>query len=161
MTKFEHREGRRIVRILATDIDGEMGVERALRKIKGISFAFSRAVCISTGIGHDKKISLLAPEEIAKIEGFIKNPQLPGWLKNRRKDMETGTDMHITKSDIDFKKREDINLLKKIRAYKGVRHEQGQPVRGQRTRSTFRTNKTVGVMKKKFMPAKATPKAGA
>lgn len=157
----QKREGRRIIRILATDIDGEMGLERALRKIKGVSFAFSRAVCISTGIEHNKKISSLAPEEIAKIENFIKSPALPSWMLNRRRDLETGIDGHITKTDIDFRRREDINSLKKMRSYKGVRHEMGQPVRGQRTRSTFRVNKTVGVMKRKQAPGKSAAKKGA
>jgi hypothetical protein len=40
-----------------------------------------------------------------------------------------------------------------MRAYKGVRHELGQPVRGQRTRSSFRTQKTVGVARKKVVAA--------
>ena len=43
---------------------------------------------------------------------------------------------------------EDINLMKKIRSYKGIRHERGQKVRGQRTKSTGRTGTTVGVKRK-------------
>ncbi|MEM7819717.1 MAG: 30S ribosomal protein S13 [Candidatus Aenigmatarchaeota archaeon] len=151
-------ETKKIVRLLATDIDGELKVERALRKIKGIGFAFSRAVCIATGIDSNRKIGSLSAEEIKKIENFIKKPNLPSWLLNRRKDMETGEDRHLTKSELDMKIREDINLMKKIRSYKGIRHELGLPVRGQRTRSSFRTQKTVGVMKKKSQPAKSEKK---
>ncbi len=44
---------------------------------------------------------------------------------------------------------DDINLLKKIRAYRGIRHETGQKVRGQRTKSTGRTGLIVGVKRKK------------
>jgi small subunit ribosomal protein S13 len=44
---------------------------------------------------------------------------------------------------------EDINLMRKIRCYKGIRHETGQKVRGQRTKSTGRTGLTVGVKRKK------------
>jgi small subunit ribosomal protein S13 len=50
--------------------------------------------------------------------------------------------------------------MRKMRSYKGVRHQLGQPVRGQRTRSTFRTSKrAVGVMKKSAAKpaAKAAP----
>ena len=32
-----------------------------------------------------------------------------------------------------------------IRSYKGIRHERGQKVRGQRTKSTGRTEGTIGV----------------
>jgi len=39
-----------------------------------------------------------------------------------------------------------------IRCYKGIRHEQGQKVRGQRTRSNGRTGMTMGVIRKKLEP---------
>lgn len=78
----------------------------------------------------------------------------PSWLLNRRKDVETGENSHLSGVALDLKKREDINRLRKIKSYKGFRHELGLPVRGQRTRSSFRRNKTVGVSKKKAMEAK-------
>jgi len=47
----------------------------------------------------------------------------------------------------------DIKRLKKIKSYRGIRHNLGQPVRGQRTKSHFRTNRkksgAVGVKPKK------------
>lgn len=148
-------ETRRIVRILYTDVNGSLGTERALRKIKGISFMFSRNLCTSLGLDSRKKAGDLSDDEIKRIESFIKAPSFPGWMLNRRKDPETGNDIHSVMSDLDLKKREDINSLRRMRAYKGVRHEMGQPVRGQRTRSSFRTQKSVGVQKKKAIQAKA------
>ena len=156
-TKGIDRGTRRIVRLLATDIDGDLDIMSAMRKIKGVNFMFANAVCNVMGVEGKKKIGELSPEEIKNIEGFIKNPQIPSWLLNRRKENETGNDIHITKVDIDLKKREDINVLRRIRAYKGIRHEQGQPVRGQKTRGSFRTQKAVGVVKKSAR-AQAAPK---
>lgn len=138
---------------MTTDIDGSLNIERALRRIKGVSFMFSKSVCTATGFDPKRKIGALSDGELKALEGFIKNPQLPTWMKNRRKDPETGMDMHVTMSELDLKKREDINLLRRIRAYKGIRHETGQPVRGQRTRSSFRTQKTVGVSRKRIQQA--------
>jgi small subunit ribosomal protein S13 len=43
----------------------------------------------------------------------------------------------------------DINELKRIKCYRGIRHAAKLPVRGQRTRGSFRTGKTVGVSRKK------------
>lgn len=159
MAEEQKTETRRIVRILATDIDGNLPLERALRRIKGVSFMVSRAVCLKTGIDRKKKIGQMKEEDVKSIENAIKSYNLPRWMLNRRKDIETGKDMHIVMSELDIKKRDDINLLKRIHSYKGVRHELGQPVRGQRTRSTFRTQKSVGVAKKKAMPAKAAAPA--
>ena len=147
------QETKRIVRIMTTDIDGSLNVERALRRVKGVSFMFSKSVCTALGLDPRKKVGNLGESEIKAIEGFIKAPQLPAWMLNRRKDPETGETTHLTMSALDLKKRDDINLLRKMRAYKGIRHELGQPVRGQRTRSSFRTSKSVGVSRKRIQQA--------
>ena len=151
---------RRIVRFLATDLDGNLAVGSALRRIKGVSHMFSNAVCLATNMDAKKKIGTLNEGELKLLESAIKNPQLPSWMLNRKKDIESGKDIHLVGSDLDLRKREDINFMKRIRCYKGVRHEFGLPVRGQRTRSSFRTQKTVGVSKKGAKQA-AAPKAAA
>ena len=148
-TQKQEFQGRRIVRILSTDIDGSLPLVRALRRIKGVSFMFSRATCAAMNIDGRKRIGLMADHEVKAVEEFLRQPKLPGWMLNRRKDPETGNDIHLTMSGLDLRRREDINTMKRTRAYKGIRHELGQPVRGQRTRSTFRTDKAIGVSKKK------------
>lgn len=141
-------EIRKIVRLMATDIDGNLNLGRALRKIKGVSFMLSSSVCKITAMDPMRKIGSLSDEELKLLEENIKKPNAPVWMLNRRRDMETGENLHITGANLDLRKREDINVLRRIRAYKGIRHELGQPVRGQRTRSTFRTQRSVGVSKK-------------
>ena len=145
---------------MTTDIDGSLSVERGLRKIKGVRFMFARATCIAMGIDPRKKLGDMNEHEIKSIEAFIKKPELPAWMLNRRKDPETGMDGHVTMSDLDLRRREDINNMRRIRTYKGIRHEQGAPVRGQRTRSSFRSHSSVGVQKKKLQAA-AKPAAAA
>jgi small subunit ribosomal protein S13 len=66
---------------------------------------------------------------------------MPIWLKNRRKDYETGVDKHLLGTDLDLTQENDIKRLKKVKAYRGIRHIHGQPSRGQRTKSNFRRNK--------------------
>lgn len=137
-----------IVRILSTDIDNSFSVIRALNEIKGIGFHMADVVAKLSGIDEQKKISELAPEEIKTLEAVIQKSAFPQWMMN-------STDKHLIGGAIDLKKRTDINLLQKLRAYRGIRHERGLPVRGQRTRSTSRKNKTVGVIKKKAMAARS------
>ena len=145
----------RIVRLFSTDIDGNMSIERAIRKVKGFKFAMSRAVCIAAGTDGRAKIGSLDSQQVRKLEESAKNYSFPEWMLNRRKDAETGKSSHIIGVEIDLRKREDINAMKKVKSYKGVRHELGLPVRGQRTRSSFRTQKTVGVSRKTAMAARA------
>ncbi len=146
----EEKDFKYIVRIAATDIDGNKPTRYALTTIKGINFMVANAIINYTGIDGRKRIGYLLEEEIEKISKAIENINdwLPPWLKNRRKDLLTGKDRHLIGTDIDLVKREDINLLKKIRCYRGIRHEKGLPVRGQRTRSNKRKGLTVGVIKK-------------
>ena len=70
-------------------------------------------------------------------------------MANRPKDVYTGETKHLFGPDVMLQKDEDVNLMRKIRCYKGIRHETGQKVRGQRTKSTGRTGTTVGVSGRK------------
>lgn len=146
MKKVKEEE---VVRIAATDIPARLSVYAGLTKIKGISWSVSNAICNILNIEKNKRLKELSEEEIEKIEKFLKKPELPSWLMNRRKDRETGEDKHLITTDLELAKEFDIRRLKKIKCYRGVRHALGLPVRGQRTRSHFRKGKTVGVIRKK------------
>ena len=74
--------------------------------------------------------------------------KIPSWMANRPKDVYTGESRHLLGGDVAMQKDEDVNLMRKIRCYKGIRHETNQKVRGQRTKSTGRTGSTVGVKRK-------------
>lgn len=135
-----------------TDLNGDKSITYALTAIKGISYNLSKAILYSAKIDDSKKLGDLDETELTTIEKIVANPaesNLPSWLLNRNKDYKTGKDMHITGTDITMTLREDINRLRKIRAYRGIRHEKGLPTRGQRTRSSFRKGAKVGVVKKK------------
>lgn len=139
----------KVIRILSKDIEGGMSVYSGLAKIKGISWSFSNVICKSLGINKKRKIGSLTEEEIKKISGFVKNPQVPAYLLNRQKDIETGEDKHLTGSDMELQKEFDVKRLKKIKSYKGYRHSAGLPLRGQKTRSHFRKNRRKGAGIKK------------
>jgi small subunit ribosomal protein S13 len=145
-----------IIRIADVDIFGNKTIYNGLRKIKGISFMFSNAICNHLNLDKNRKIGSLNDEEVKKIENLIENPEkLPQWLLNRRKDYELGKNLHLTGSDLALNKEFDIKRLKKIKSYRGLRHAIGQPVRGQRTRSHFRTGASVGVQRKAAKIAQA------
>jgi small subunit ribosomal protein S13 len=147
-----------LIRILSFDIPANMKVLSALTRIKGISWSFSNAMCKVLKIDKNKKISELTKEEVDKISNFIEKPALPKYLINRRCERENGENLHLIGTNLDLRREFDVKRMKKIKSYKGLRHSTGQPVRGQRTKSHFRTNKTVGVHKKKTAPAKGKGK---
>ena len=145
------RGTKQIVRLAETNLDGGKPVRTAIRQVKGVSVMMSNAVSIKTGLG-DRKLSELSDAELRALEDAISNPGrlgMPGWLLNRRRDPSSGADRHISASALDFIRKNDIDEMKKAKSYKGIRHIHHLPVRGQRTRGSFRKGKTVGVSRKK------------
>jgi small subunit ribosomal protein S13 len=142
-----------LIRILGKDLRGDKGLLCSLQRINGISWAFGNALCKVLKLDTEKKIQEVTPEEIGKIEEFMKNPLVPSFMKNRQKDFDEGEDKHISASDLRLRKDFDVKRLRKIKAYRGIRHAAGLPVRGQRTKANFRKNRkksgAVGVKKKK------------
>ena len=102
-----------IVRIINTDIIGTKTIYNGLRRIKGISFMLSNAICNHLNIDNSRKIGSLNEEEVKKIENLIKNPdELPSWILNRRKDFDTGKNLHLTGANLNLSKEFDIKRMK-------------------------------------------------
>ncbi|MBW2991988.1 30S ribosomal protein S13 [Candidatus Woesearchaeota archaeon] len=147
------QEFRDLVRVHNADIQGNKKIINGLRNVSGVSFMFANMVCELAKIDKHKKAGELTDDEINKLEAVISDPVKAGapvWMLNRRKDLDTGNDIHITTNDLSFIKDNDLKLLKKIKCYKGIRHMRNLPVRGQRTKSNFRKNKgkATGVKKR-------------
>jgi len=141
-----------MVRIARKDINGNKTIENALADVKGVGKALSRSIGIVMDLDLNQKIGYLSDDEVAKIEEVIRDPKssnVPDWMLNRRNDYETGETGHLIESDLMMTLRDDLNRMKKTRSYKGRRHEVGLPVRGQRTKSTFRKGSSVGVRRRR------------
>jgi small subunit ribosomal protein S13 len=151
---------RYIVRMANTDLDGTRSVAYALTAIDGVGIRVAEALATCAGVPRYERLGNLSEEQTDKIEATLGKlgETFPEWMVNRPKDWETGLDLHAFGSDWSLRVRDDINRMKMIRSYRGVRHETGQKVRGQRTRSNGRTGLTVGVTKKAALAAQAAKK---
>ena len=159
----EQRPFKHIVRVANVDLPGGRPTSIALTHIKGIGINFADVVCAVAGINKGEKVGTLSDEEIKKLNAVVQNPSsydIPSWFFNRRKDYDSGEDMHLITGTISFATDNDLKRLKKIKTLRGIRHQKGLPVRGQRTKSHFRKNKGkfVGVANKKAAPAAAEGK---
>jgi small subunit ribosomal protein S13 len=148
--KIEQDEIKHIVRIANTDLEGKKSVQYSLTGIKGINRRIARIISDRSNVNPTATIGYLDDEKIDSLKKTIEEiiSILPTWMLNRRKDLLTGDDKHILGTEVLLTRREDLNTLKKTRSYRGVRHERGHKVRGQRTRSTGRRGLTVGVKRK-------------
>jgi small subunit ribosomal protein S13 len=148
---------RYIVRIVNTDLDGNKNIVIALSGIKGVGLRSAEVIARMAGIPRQTKIGDLPETKTDELEKLVMDysEKVPHWMVNRQSDWSTGADMHLVGVDVELNRRDDVNLMKMIRCYKGIRHEQGQKVRGQRTRSNGRTGMTMGVIRKKLEPGAA------
>lgn len=123
-----------MARIASVDLPRDKRVEIALTYIYGIGLTISREVLSATGVNPDTRVRDLTEEEVAKLrEAIDKGYKVEG----------------------DLRREEQLNIkrLIEIGSYRGRRHRQGLPVRGQRTKTNARTRKgprrTVGAKKSK------------
>lgn len=141
-----------IVRLAGQDLDGSKKAYYALKRIKGVGINMAIAACRLAGLDPDRPLGSYNDEELKRLENIILNLKsygAPEWFMNRRKDPFTGEHYHLISSDLLLKVREDIEFMKKIKSWKGIRHALGLKVRGQVTRTTGRTGVTVGVTRRK------------
>lgn len=145
------KEIRTLIRVVNTDLDGEKQLIIALTGIKGMGHVMAGAICSVARFDPKVKLGSLKEPDIQKIEKIINDPikfGVPTFLFNRKKDVRTGKDMHFVAADLEMTTKFDVQRMIDIKSYKGVRHMLGLPARGQRTRSSFRKGKSVGVVRK-------------
>ncbi|MEK7464170.1 MAG: 30S ribosomal protein S13 [Patescibacteria group bacterium] len=123
------------MRILGVNIPDNKKVEIALTYLYGVGKTNSGMILRETKIDLNKRAKDLSGEEISKIQSAIeKKYKVEGELRQVIK--------------------QNINRLKNISSYRGVRHQRRLPVRGQRTKTNSRTvrgnvRKTAGSGKRK------------
>lgn len=154
------QEFRHILRISGADVAGTLKAVYALTEIKGISISLANAILKKAEVNPDVRVGFLTESEVDRVEEIIEDPSkynLPIWLFNRRKDEETGKDLHLTTADLVLKTKTDIDQAKEIRSWRGYRHAYSLKVRGQRTKTTGRAGKALGVKKKTLMARPGAP----
>ncbi|KAA8923015.1 30S ribosomal protein S13 [Thermoplasma sp.] len=149
--KKENKDFQYIVRIANKDLNGERLLPLALSDLKGIGERLGYVIAERLDLPIDKKIGELKEDQLEKLREYVeaKEYDLPDWLLNHRREPVTGKNLNLVSTDLEIQVQEDINLMKKIRSYKGIRHEKGKKVRGQRTRSNGRKGLSIGVVRKK------------
>ena len=157
------QEFRHILRIMGTDVPGTLKTSYAIAQVKGVSLSLSNAVLKKAEVNPDLRVGYLSEGDVSKIENVIREPakyNLPAWLYNRRKDSETGKDMHLLSADLVLRTKMDIDDAKNIKSWRGYRHAYSLKVRGQRTKTTGRAGKALGVKKKTLLQKPGAPAEG-
>jgi len=158
-TKFvsDNPNFRYIVRIANTDLDGTRPTALALTGVRGVGLRIAEVACRLSEVNASEKIGNLPETTVDGLETTLGSlaEKMPPWMVNHPHEPLAGDSPHYVGPDLETRRRDDINVMKMVRSYRGVRHERGQKVRGQRTRSNGRTGMAAGVLKKAAKEAAA------
>ncbi len=149
---MSEQEYRYIVRLADKDIDGQENLLQGFTRVSGVGLRMSKTILAKLGLDPYSRLGYLPEEDIARMEEVLKDPisvGIPEWYVNRQRDRLSGRYLHLTGGDLQFAHRNDIDRLRRIRSWRGVRHSLGLKVRGQHTRTTGRAGMAVGVSRKK------------
>ncbi len=109
-------------RIAGVDIPANKRLEVSLTYIYGIGKIVSKKIIEEAVIDPNIKSADLTEQEVAKIREIIEKH-------------------YIVEGDLRREVQNNIKRLIEIGSYRGIRHRQGLPLRGQKTRSNARTRK--------------------
>ena len=109
------------MRILGITLPEEKRLEIGLTSVYGVGRSRAQSILEQAGVSVSKKVKEVTIEEENKIRTIIEGLTLEGDLKREVSG--------------------NIKRLKDIKAYRGVRHMRGLPVRGQRTKTNSRTRR--------------------
>ncbi len=144
-----------ILRMADTDMDGLKPLATALTSVKGVGARTAIQICKNTGFDPYSLAGFLDTDQQEQlrlaIESYADWALTSGaeWMLNRQRDIATGNEIHLTGQQVRFSLQDDINRLRTMKCYRGVRHASGNKVRGQRGRSNGRGGLTLGVSRKK------------
>ena len=120
-------------RILGVDIPNDRPAVISLTYLYGVGPQIARELCRRVGIDPQVRMREVTEEQVQKLASLLDN--------------EYTVEGHLRRQRL-----QDIQRLKEIACYRGIRHRRGLPVRGQRTKTNARTRKgpkrTVGNKKK-------------
>lgn len=124
-----------MLRIAGVDLPEEKKVPFALRYIHGVGPKIAADIIKQANLSPDKRARDLTSEEVGRIQVIL--------------------DRYLTEGDLRRQVADNIDRLKRIKSYRGMRHAAGLPCRGQRTRTNSRTNRgnkrqTIGSMTKEM-----------
>lgn len=123
-------------RIAGIDIPNEKRIDISLTYIFGIGEKVAKDILKSAKVAPNIRTKDLTSEELKNIQAVIETLPTEGELRKMVRD--------------------NIETLKRIQSYRGLRHSMGLPVHGQRTRTNARTRKgkrkTIGAVSKEEAP---------
>ena len=109
-------------RLLGVDIPDNKKSVISLTYLFGVGPQTARELCFKAGIDPNVKARDLDGEELSRLAKILERD-------------------YVVEGPLRRQLQQNINRLREIKCYRGIRHRMGLPVRGQRTKTNARTRK--------------------
>jgi small subunit ribosomal protein S13 len=109
-------------RLLGVDIPNDKPTFISLTYLYGVGESTSRELCHKAGVDPQRKARELADDELSRLAALLERD-------------------YVVEGPLRRQLQQNINRLRDVKCYRGIRHRLGLPVRGQRTRTNARTRK--------------------
>jgi small subunit ribosomal protein S13 len=109
-------------RLLGIDIPNDKQAVFSLQYLYGVGPHVALELCRKAGVDPTSRARDLTEDEVGRLASLLERD-------------------YVVEGPLRRKVQQDINRLRDIKCYRGIRHRLGLPVRGQRTRTNARTRK--------------------
>jgi small subunit ribosomal protein S13 len=109
-------------RLMGVDIPNDKPTLVSLTYLYGVGRKSARELCHNAGVDPQRKARELADDELSRLAVLLERD-------------------YTVEGPLRRQLQQDVNRLRDIKCYRGIRHRLGLPVRGQRTRTNARTRK--------------------
>jgi small subunit ribosomal protein S13 len=109
-------------RLLGVDIPNDKPTHISLTYLFGVGDKIARDLCHKAGVDPQRKARELADDELSRLAALLERD-------------------YVVEGPLRRQTQQNVNRLRDIKCYRGIRHRLGLPVRGQRTRTNARTRK--------------------
>ena len=109
-------------RLMGVDIPNDKPTLVSLTYLYGVGRKSARELCHNAGVDPQRKARELADDELSRLAVLLERD-------------------YTVEGPLRRQLQQNVNRLRDIKCYRGIRHRLGLPVRGQRTRTNARTRK--------------------
>ena len=109
-------------RLLGVDIPNDKATVVSLTYLYGVGPKIARDLCLKAGVDPIRKARELADDEVGRIASLLERD-------------------YVVEGPLRRQVKQNIDRLREIKCYRGIRHRLSLPVRGQQTQTNARTRK--------------------
>eukprot|EP00467_Chlorarachnion_reptans_P025172 CAMPEP_0114511828 /NCGR_PEP_ID=MMETSP0109-20121206/14625_1 /TAXON_ID=29199 /ORGANISM="Chlorarachnion reptans, Strain CCCM449" /LENGTH=138 /DNA_ID=CAMNT_0001691421 /DNA_START=44 /DNA_END=460 /DNA_ORIENTATION=- len=127
-------------KFLGITMQNKQTIQMGLTGVYGLGRFLAKTVCAKMGVNPTARVKDVSPAVLSALQKVVESE-------------------YVVQTDLKDQQKGDITRLVQMKCYRGIRHSQNLPVRGQRTSTNGKTAKKINSRRAAFLGIKyAQPK---